>query len=89
MLLVIAVHVVPFSSALAPVMVYSIINIVPDAIRDEQNQLLQQVILDPGDLDGKLATAEQKMNAVLAQRASWPILERRYKHDDLMIPNQP
>ena len=59
------------------------------AIRDEQNQLLQQVILDPNDLDGKIAAAEQKMNAVLAQRESWPILERRYKHDDLMIPNQP
>ena len=79
----------PITAALAPAMEYSIINIVPDAIRDEQNQLLQQVILDPNDLDGKLATAEQKMNAVLAQRASWPILERRYKHNDLMIPNQP
>jgi hypothetical protein len=79
----------PITSALAPAMEYSIINIVPDAIRDEQNQLLQQVILDPNDLDGKLAAAEQKMNAVLAQRASWPILERNYKHHDLMIPNQP
>src|SRR3569623_2188725 len=79
----------PITSELAPAMEYSIINIVPDAIRDEQNQLLQQVLLDPIDLDGKLATAEQKMNAVLAQRASWPILERRYKHNDLMIPNQP
>ena len=61
----------------------------PDPIRIEQVQLLEQVILDPADLDGKLAAAEEKMNAVLAQRESWPILERRYKHDDLMIPDQP
>ena len=61
----------------------------PDPIRDEQTQLLQQVVLDASDLDGKLAAAEQKMNTILAQRDSWPILERRYKHNDLMIPNQP
>jgi multiple sugar transport system substrate-binding protein len=79
----------PIMAALAPTMEYGIISDVPDAIRDEQNQLLEQVILDAADLDGKLAAAEQKMNAILAQRDSWPILERRYKHDDLMIPNQP
>jgi multiple sugar transport system substrate-binding protein len=79
----------PIMNALAPTMEYSIISDVPDPIRDEQNQLLEQVILDPSDLDGKLAVAEQKMNAILAQRESWPILERRYKHDDLMIPDQP
>ena len=67
-------------------MEYGVISDVPDPIRDEQNQLLEQIILDPSDLDGKLAEAEKKMNAVLAQRESWPILERRYKHDDLMIP---
>jgi multiple sugar transport system substrate-binding protein len=76
-------------NALAPTMEYGIISDVPDPIRDEQNQLLEQIILDPSDLDGKLADAEKKMNAVLAQRESWPILERRYKHNDLMIPNQP
>lgn len=79
----------PIMASLAPTMEYSIISDVPDPIREEQKQLLEQVILDPSDLDGKLAAAEQKMNAVLAQRDSWPILERRYKHDDLMIPNQP
>ena len=70
-------------------MEYGIISDVPDQIRIEQTQLLEQVILDPSDLDAKLADAEQKMNAVLAQRESWPILERNYKHDDLMIPDQP
>ena len=79
----------PIMAALAPTMEYSIISDVPDPVRIEQTQLLEQVILDPNDLDGKLAAAEQKMNAVMAQRDSWPILERRYKHDDLMIPNQP
>jgi len=75
--------------SLAPTMEYGIISDVPDPIRDEQTQLLEQVILDPSNLDAKLADAEKKMNSVLAQRESWPILERRYKHDDLMIPNQP
>ena len=79
----------PIMAALAPTMEYSIISDVPDPVRIEQTQLLEQVILDPNDLDGKLAAAEQKMNAVMAQRESWPILERRYKHDDLMIPDQP
>jgi len=79
----------PIMAGLAPTMEYSIISDVPDPIRLEQVQLLEQVILDASDLDGKLAAAEEKMNAVLAQRDSWPILERRYKHDDLMIPNQP
>jgi multiple sugar transport system substrate-binding protein len=79
----------PIMSALAPTMDYGIISDVPDPIRDEQDQLLQQVILDPSDLDGKLAAAEQKMNAILAQRDKWPILERRYKHKDLMIRDQP
>jgi ABC-type glycerol-3-phosphate transport system substrate-binding protein len=76
-------------AALAPTMEYGIISDVPDQIRIEQTQLLEQVILDPSDLDAKLADAEQKMNAVLAQRESWPILERNYKHHDLMIPDQP
>lgn len=79
----------PIMAALAPTMEYSVISDVPDPVRIEQTQLLEQVILDPNDLDGKLAAAEQKMNAVMAQRESWPILERRYKHDDLMIPSQP
>jgi multiple sugar transport system substrate-binding protein len=79
----------PIMAALAPTMEYSIISDVPDTVRVEQAQLLEQVILDASDLDGKLAAAEQKMNAALAQRDAWPILERRYKHDDLMIPNQP
>lgn len=76
-------------ASLAPAMEYGIISDVPDPIRDEQTQLLEQIILDPSDLDGKLAAAETKMNAVLAQRENWSILERRYKHDDLMIPDQP
>jgi hypothetical protein len=75
--------------SLAPTMEYGIISDVPDPIRDEQTQLLEQVILDPSNLDAKLVDAEKKMNAVLAQRESWPILERRYKHHDLMIPDQP
>jgi multiple sugar transport system substrate-binding protein len=76
-------------ASLAPTMDYGIISDVPDPIRDEQIQLLEQIILDPSDLDGKLADAETKMNAVLAQRESWPILERRYTPHDLMIPDQP
>jgi multiple sugar transport system substrate-binding protein len=79
----------PIMNALAPTMEYGVISDVPDPIRDEQTQLLQQVVLDASDLDGKLAAAEQKMNTILAQRDKWPILERRYKHNDLMIPNQP
>jgi multiple sugar transport system substrate-binding protein len=84
-----AVQADPVLAALAPTMEYGIISDVPDPIRIEQTQLLEQVILDPSNLDAKLADAEKKMNAVLAQRESWPILERNYKHHDLMIPNQP
>ena len=79
----------PILAGLAPTMDYGVISDVPAPIVAEQTQLLEEVILDPSDLDGKLAAAETKMNAVLAQRDSWPILERRYKHDDLMIPDQP
>lgn len=84
-----AVQADPVLAALAPTMEYGIISDVPDPIRIEQTQLLEQVILDPSNLDAKLADAEKKMNAVLAQRDSWPILERNYKHHNLMIPDQP
>jgi multiple sugar transport system substrate-binding protein len=79
----------PVLAALAPTMEYSVISDVPDEIRIEQTQLLEEVILDPSDLDAKLAAAEERMNAVMAQRDSWTILERNYKHHDLMIPDQP
>lgn len=76
-------------AGLVPTMDYGVISDVPAPVVAEQTQLLEQVVLDPSDLDGKLAAAETAMNAALAQRESWPILERRYKHDDLMIQNQP
>jgi multiple sugar transport system substrate-binding protein len=79
----------PVLASLAPTMEYGVISDVPDQIRIEQTQLLEQVILDPSNLDAKLADAEAKMNAVMAQRDDWTILERNYKHHDLMIPNQP
>jgi multiple sugar transport system substrate-binding protein len=77
------------TSSLAPTVDYGVISDVPEPVRAEQVVLLESVILDPSDLDGKLAAAERAMNAQLAQREAWPILERNYKHHDLMIPDQP
>jgi multiple sugar transport system substrate-binding protein len=51
--------------------------------------VFDQVILGGMEIRNALQAAQEEADAQLAQRESWNILERNYKHDDLMIPNQP
>ena len=55
---------------------------------------VQQFVWDPvllgaSGIDDALEAAQAEADAQLAQREAWNILERNYKHDDKMIPNQP
>jgi multiple sugar transport system substrate-binding protein len=55
---------------------------------------VQQFVWDPvllGEMEirNALQAAQEEADAQLAQREAWNILERNYKHDDMMIPNQP
>ncbi len=72
-------------SVLAPVGQYGVINDLPNVIREEQLELVTAVILDPSDLDGKLAASEKKQNVLLSKRDDWNIIERNYGHNDKMI----
>jgi len=47
------------------------------------------VILGETDIRTALQAGQEEADAQLAQREAWNILERNYKHDDKMIPNQP
>ena len=51
--------------------------------------VFDEVILGEAEIRGALQAAQEEADAQLAQRESWNILERNYKHDNLMIPNQP
>jgi multiple sugar transport system substrate-binding protein len=66
-------------------------------IAEEPNvwvQTVDQFVWDPvllGEVSIRdaLQAAQEEADAQLAQKESWNILERNYKHDDMMIPDQP
>lgn len=51
--------------------------------------VLEPVLLRQAPIQDCLKAAQKEMDDLLAKRERWNILERNYKHDDLMIPNQP
>ncbi|TEU08300.1 MAG: hypothetical protein E3J25_12235 [Anaerolineales bacterium] len=53
------------------------------------NVVWDPVILGGADIRTALQAGQEEADAQLAQREAWNILERNYKHDDKMIPNQP
>jgi multiple sugar transport system substrate-binding protein len=69
---------------------YGVVNDVPAVVIAVIHQnLLDPVLLADVPIDQALQDAEQAANDALAQREDWNIIERNYKHNDLMIPNQP
>ena len=69
---------------------FGVVNDMPDVVRQViQNVLLDSVLLADIPIQDALVEAEAAANDELAQRENWNIIERNYKHHDLMIPNQP
>ena len=51
--------------------------------------LIGPILVGGTEIDDAMAQAEQFIDAELAQREDWNIIERNYKHANLMIPDQP
>ena len=79
------------AAALPPGMEYAIpIGELPDLwTMTVQSMVLDPILLTGASIEESMQTAEAEINNLLGQKESWNILERNYKHDDLMIPNQP
>ncbi|MDI7276955.1 MAG: extracellular solute-binding protein, partial [Anaerolineae bacterium] len=79
-----------FAAALAPGMDYGVaIGELPLAWETCAKNAISAVLLGEASIADALKTAEAQLEVELAKRERWGILERNYKHDDLMIPNQP
>ena len=80
-----------FANVLVPGLQYGVvIGELPDVWSSTVSQFMwDPVLLGEMGVDEALQAAQQEADAQLAQREMWNILERNYKHDDKMIPNQP
>ena len=85
-----AVKADPFAAAIAPGFDYGVpIGELPVAWETCVSNAINAVLLGEASISDALAKAEAEMEIELAKRQRWGILERNYKHGDLMIPNQP
>ena len=51
--------------------------------------LINPILIGGTTIDDAMDQGEQFINKELEQREDWNIIERNYKHDNLMIPDQP
>ena len=78
------------ASVIADAVEWGIVNDTPAVYNTGINQdLLDPILVGGMSIQDAILNAEDAINAELAQRENWNIIERNYRHDDLMIPNQP
>lgn len=80
----------PVASVIGEAVEWGIVNDTPAVYNTGISQdLLDPILVGGMSIQDAILNAEEAINAELAQREDWAIIERNYKHHDLMIPNQP
>lgn len=76
------------AAVMAPIGQFGVINDLPGVIRDEQEDLVTAIVLDPSGLDDKIAASEKVQNTQLSKKDNWNIIERNFAGDAAMIQGQ-
>lgn len=83
-----AIQADPVTSALVPKIEHSVVVDHPQPWTSEIASLFEEVLVGGATIEEALVAKEELLNERMAGQ-EWIILERNYKHADLMIPNQP